>query len=137
MVPNWSAAVVGLHDFFTRWFAGEIARDPSEFWAIEGALAEDFTAVSPYGRELDRAATLAMINDAYGSGTGGPRISILRCRVLAEFGPYAMVRYLEVQDFDDGRHTERVSTAVLEDVPTAPDGVRWHSVHETWLPEAP
>ena len=36
------------------------------------------------------------------------------------------------EDWDDGRHTERVSTALLCADPEAAHGVRWHSVHETW-----
>lgn len=135
MGPDWCTAVVGLHDFFTRWFAGQVPNNRTEFRSVEGALADEFTIVSPHGDEHDRAATLTMLREAYGSGTGGPRISIDRCGVLHEHGPYALVRYFEIQDFDDGRRTERVSTALLEAVPAAPDGVRWHAVQETWLPE--
>ena len=75
-----------------------------------------------------------MLRAAHGSG-GGRRISIDRCRVLHEQPPFVLVRYVEIQDFDDGRHTERISTALLEAVEAAPDGVRWRSLQETWSPE--
>jgi hypothetical protein len=136
MGPDWCTAVVGLHDFFTRWFAGHVPNDRDEFWPVAGALAEDFTIVSPHGHEHDRAATLAMLESAHGSGTGGPHISIAQCRVLHAREGSAVVRYVEVQNFDDGRRTERLSTALLEADPKAPDGVLWHSVHETWTAES-
>ena len=75
-----------------------------------------------------------MLEQAHGTGRAGPSITIARCRVLQVHGPNAVVRYVEIQDFGDGRHTERFSTALLEADPQAPDGVLWHSVHETWMP---
>ena len=133
-MPDWAAAVVGLHDFFERWFAGDVPNGAHEFRAFSDALDEDFSAVSPNGEEMNREATLAMVRDAHGSG-GGRRISIDGCRVLHQQPPFALVRYVEIQDFEDGRHTERISTALLEAVPSAPDGVRWHTVQETWSPQ--
>ena len=83
---------------------------------------------------MDRDGTLQALRGAYASGVGGPTISIADVRVLHEAPPFATVRYVEIQDWVDGRHTERVSTALLEAAADIPDGVRWHRVHETWRP---
>jgi hypothetical protein len=88
--------------------------------------------VSPRGDELDRAGTIEAIRRGHGTAAGGPWISIRKVRVLQDVPPFALVRYVELQDWDDGRHTERVSTALLCADPEAAHGVRWHSVHETW-----
>jgi hypothetical protein len=127
---DWAGAVVALHDFFTRWFASP----PTEggFERFEAGLGPEFTIVTPDGSELSRGEIIEAVRSMH--GTGGPDISIRDVRVVHLTGTFATVRYVEVQDWEDGRHTERVSTAVLEADATAPDGVRWHSVHETWLP---
>jgi hypothetical protein len=100
---------------------------------LDHALADGFTIVSPGGDELDRSGTLDAIRGLHASATGGPVISIRDVRVVHDAPPYALVRYVEVQDWVAGGHTERVSTALLRADPGATDGVAWHSVHETWL----
>jgi hypothetical protein len=132
--PDWAGAVAALHDFFTRWFAGTLPAGAEGLRHLEEALDDGFTIISPRGDELDRAGTLDAIRRAHGSSTDGPHLSIRDVRILHDAPPYALVRYVEVQDWDDGRHTERVSTALLRADPGAPDGVSWHAVHETWLP---
>ena len=125
---DWAGAVVSLHDFFTRWFAPGAGE--RGFARFEGGLARGFTIVTPDGRELSRNEIIESVRSMHGAG--GPAISIRDVRVVHRAGPLAVARYVEVQDWDDGRHTERVSTALLEADASAPDGVLWHSVHETW-----
>ena len=129
---DWAGDVGALHDFFTRWFHGTEPVDG--FAAFEDRLAPGFTAVGPNGAELDRAGTLEFVRSMRGTASGGPVISIRDVREVQRYGRLALVRYIEVQDWQDGRHTERRSTALLEDDPAAPGGVRWHTVHETWIP---
>lgn len=80
----------------------------------------------------DRDTTIAAVRDAHGTADGGPRMTTGEVEVLHEHAPFATVRYVETHRWDDGRATQRWSTASLEADEGAPDGVRWHSVHETW-----
>jgi len=85
---------------------------------------------------MTRSEILESLRAAHGSATGdhGPRISIRDVRLIHKAPPIATVRYVEIHDWSDGSHTERISTALLEADPDAPDGVLWLHVHETWLP---
>ena len=49
-------------------------------------------------------------------------------------GNLALVTYEEWQEVE-GRVTGRLSSALFREMETAPKGVEWLHVHETWLPK--
>jgi hypothetical protein len=120
-----------LHTFFVAWFTGTIPRTEANFARFTAAIAPDFALISPGGALLEHEDLVAWIRDAYGSRTHF-RIWIENFRLRRQLDGAAVVTYEEWQESDDGV-TARLSTAVFLSDPSAPNGVRWLHVHETWM----
>lgn len=127
----WHAEVVELHEFFEQYFAGALPGDA--IGRLESALAPEFTIVSPAGVESSRAETIAAITSAHGS-RDDLRMSIESPRLLVDGAASILARYVEVHHTGDGER-RRVSTVAFRRDVDGPNGVRWQSVHETWLPD--
>jgi hypothetical protein len=128
------AEVERLHEFFAAWFRGEIAAG-ADADALAPALAADFTFVPPSGREIGRAEVIAKIGGAHGCFADSEppfRIWIEHARARPLGCGFCLVLYEEWQARPD-KSTARVSSALLAYQPTAPGGVIWHHVQETWL----
>lgn len=120
-----------LHAFFAGWYTGEIDRDA--FDRFERALAPDFEMVTPDGSRHDRPAVLDAVRDSYGRDAPGEfDVEIRNVERVAALGEHALVRYEEWQWTPDDE-TGRVSTALFREDGTAPHGVAWLDLHETWL----
>lgn len=118
-----------LHGFFEGWFTGE--RD--DFERVERALAPGFEMVTPEGARLGRAAILDSVRDSHGRNDPGEfEIEVRNAERLADLGEHALVRYEEHQRTPDGE-TSRISTALFREDESAPHGVAWVDLHETWL----
>ncbi len=122
-----TAEIVGLHEDFEAWFHGTSASLDS----VAAVLGEGFWFVGPAGMPVDRAGVLAFLQG--GKGGSDVAIRIENVRVLWRRQDLAGVSYEEWQTTGDAV-TGRVSSAVLEADEVAPRGLRWLSVHETWLP---
>ena len=128
----WHSEIVELHEFFERYYLGDIGAD--DVGRLEAALASDFTIVAPGGAESSRAQTIAAIRGGH-AHTSRFTISIVDARLLAESPDLLVARYVEHQETADSV-TDRLSTVVFSRAPDAPNGLRWRTVHETWLPTA-
>lgn len=128
---SWHAEIIELHDFFERYFAG--THEPETIARLDKALATDFTIVSPSGTESTREQTIASISAAHGSTTA-LEMSIESVRLVSDDGATIVARYVEVHHGADP--TRRLSTVVFDRAADGPNGVRWRTVHETWLPAA-
>lgn len=138
MDQNCRREVIGLHQFFQHWFNGELQNSDSVLERLRGSLAVGFTIVSPDGREIDRASLLETVGAAHGghSRRGAPiRIWIERYEGRSLDASTHLATYQEWQS-SGGRMRGRLSTAVFRKRSSAPNGVEWVHVHETWLPEA-
>jgi hypothetical protein len=62
----------------------------------------------------------------------GVRIWATAVQVLVHHPPLIVARYEERQQLND-QETRRLSTAIFQEAPTAPNGLIWLRVHETWL----
>jgi hypothetical protein len=125
-----------LHEFFEGWFNGRIDNSEAEFSRFEGALAPDFTMVTPGAELVQRAALLASLRAAHGSRSARERFRIL---IQATAGralsaELAHFTYEEWHESADGQRG-RLSSVLFEADASAPGGVRWLFVHETWLPQ--
>ena len=122
--------VVELHQFFEDWFTGRLADTDQAFERCEQALAKSFVLISPRGVTDTCAQLLPSIRAAHGRR---PEMRIwiedLACRQLSD--TMMLVTYREWQD-DAGQVTGRLSSAIMERRESAPRGVVWLHLHETW-----
>ena len=126
----WHREIVELHEFFEGYFLGDL--DADDVGRLEVALAPDFTIVGPGGGESSRAQTVTAIRAGH-AHTSQLKISIDDARVVVELPDVVVARYVEHQEHADSI-TDRLSTVVFSRAPDAPNGLRWRTVHETWLP---
>ena len=125
------AEIETLHEFFVDWYAGTIEGDA--FDRLEQALAPDFEMVTPDGDRLDRTAVVTGIREDHDRDDPGAfSIEIRNVEVVVRVGDFAVVRYEECQETTDGT-TGRISTALFREDSSAPGGVVWLDLHETWL----
>jgi hypothetical protein len=122
--------VVALHAFFKTWLReSESVMDFSE---VEVAIGKDFRLISPDGKIDEGSTVVSSIRDARGSR--GPDFTIV---VSDPFTVWAgdgavLLEYTE-QQYRDGRMTHRRSTALFLANPSAPRGVEWRHLQETWM----
>jgi hypothetical protein len=129
--------VLALHAVFEGWLGGMLPPSDEAFGRIEAALAPTFSMVSPEGEILARTPLLAGLRGAHGAkGRQGPfRIAVEDMVVLHLEPPLVVLRYGERQSQGEAR-TIRHSTAVFRAAPTAPCGVEWIALQETWAPRS-
>jgi hypothetical protein len=122
--------VVELHDFFVAWLRGEApARD---FARAQSAIGKDFRMISPDGKIEESAAVVAWIKGAHGSRPAPFTIAVLDPRTIWAGNEAVLLEYTE-QQYRDGQTTRRRSTALFLASPTAPNGVEWRHLQETWM----
>jgi hypothetical protein len=120
--------VMALHEFFVVWFRPGPAPD---FHACEGAFHRDFRMITPAGRLLGRQEIIQGIQAARGVLAASLTIDIRDIRTLWQEGDAALLAYIE-QQYRDGRTTRRRSSALLLREPSAPRGILWRHLQETW-----
>ncbi|MGI9605191.1 MAG: DUF4440 domain-containing protein [Acidimicrobiales bacterium] len=124
---DWRREVDELHQFFEDWFHGR----PASIDRFVSVLADEFEMIDPRGGRHDRATIIAMIEHARGS-EDSVRIRVSDHQLVAASGEVLVGRYVEHHE-DSSDPSRRVSTVVFELSAAAPNGVRWRSVHETFL----
>lgn len=126
------AEVQASHAFFTGWFrAGDEGN--AGLAAFERALAADFRRVAPDGRVEDKAATMAAIRLARGTAPADFAIAVLQPQPVWQVEAAVLLEFVE-QQYRGGETTKRRSTALFTPDPSAPRGVVWRHLHETWMP---
>ncbi len=126
-----------LHVEFERWFWGR----STSLERVENALADEFLFIGTNGRVVPRHDLMEGIRAAAGSYEGPESfaIEVAEVKVVWHRGRLVSASYLEIHR-DASNTTTRQSSVVFEVDSTAPDGLRWMSVHETWLelpPDSP
>ncbi|UCI10584.1 hypothetical protein [Mesorhizobium sp. B1-1-8] len=126
-----SAEIVDLHRFLVDWFvAGRAAK--AEFSRFEAAMGEGFAMVAPDGKVLDRDTVLDHIRSSRASCDEGFAVWIEDIRLGWHNMDTIVVFYVEAQ-LRDGQRSRRRSSAVFTTSSSAPNGVEWRHLHETWL----
>lgn len=137
------AEVVGLHEAFVLWFgtappdSNNDSNSDSEFERIEGAFGDGFVIIGPDGEAVNRDDICKRLWAMRGTFKDNvvPFAITIKNREARLIGPdICLVRYEEWQTFGD-EEKARISTAVLKRDDTAPGGLLWLNVHETWMPE--
>ncbi|WP_027055905.1 hypothetical protein [Mesorhizobium erdmanii] len=126
-----SAEVIGLHRFFVDWFVAARA-DTVHFSRFERVMAHGFTMVAPDGHVLDRVAVIDHVRSSRATCDDGFAISIEDIRAGWQDEDTIVVLYVEAQ-LRCGKHSRRQSSAVFTTSSSAPNGVEWRHLHETWL----
>jgi len=126
-----SAEVVDLHRFFVDWFVAARA-DTVDFTHFERVMGEGFSMIAPSGNILDRDAVIGHVRDSRATCDEGFAISIEDIRTGWQDADTIVVFYVETQ-LRGGKHSRRQSSAVFTTSSSAPNGVEWRHLHETWL----
>lgn len=122
--------IVALHVEFEQWFRGDL----ENLNRVDVVLAEDFLFVSPRGDVVDRSAVLDGLRS--GRGSRELQIRVENPTVRWHSGDVIVATYEEWHVHPDYT-TSRLSTAVLTLDETAPGGLVWRHVHETWMTPPP
>jgi hypothetical protein len=125
--------VLALHEFFVAWFRpGPTTVD---FGRCEAAFAPGFRIVTPDGMVDDRIAILQRLRQARCSQPPDFAIVISGIEPLWQQGDAILLAYVEEQ-YRSGSTTRRRSAALFTAEPSAPHGVVWRHLQETWMPVA-
>ena len=129
MKENAIQEVIELHELFEAWFNGRIPQ--TSFERLENALHPTFAIVLPDGQLRERSDLLAMLQAGY-QGQPGMRVWVENPQFRPVDEGVGLVVYEEWQVVNE-ETTKRISTAVLQHHPSAPNQVTWLHVHETWF----
>ncbi len=121
-----------LHAIFVDWFRPGDAGVP-DFSLVERALAADFRRVAPDGSVADKDAVTTAIRLARGTAPADFAIAILGPRPVWQASEAVLLEFVE-QQYRAGTTTERRSTALFTPDGSAPRGVVWRHLQETWMP---
>ena len=126
-----SAEIVDLHRFVVDWFVAARA-DNVDFGRFEAVMGEGLTMIAPSGAILDRDAVVDHVRQSRASCDDGFAISIEDIRPGWQTDDTIVVLYVEAQ-LRGGKRSRRQSSAVFTPNSSAPNGVQWRHLHETWL----
>jgi hypothetical protein len=134
LLDRASAEIIAFHRFFVAWYDAATA-DGVDFGRCEQVFGRNFHMIPPTGRIFDRAEAIALIRSNRASFKGDFSIDIEDIRPFWEEGGMILVTYVEKQD-RRGVKTARRASALFVDNPSAPHGVEWRHLHETWMQAA-
>jgi hypothetical protein len=126
-----SAEIVAFHRFFVKWYDAATA-DAVDFGRCEQVFGRDFHMIPPSGRIFSRAEAIELIRSNRASYNGDFSIDIEDIRPGWEAGDAIVVTYVEAQS-RAGKKSRRQASALFTASSSAPEGVEWQHLHETWL----
>ena len=121
-----------LHQFFQDWFTGAVAQRAANFARVTNALDPAMTLISPDGSVAEYASVLDWLRSGYGTRPGF-RLWTDAITLRYHNADFALATYEEWQQTNDGPQNRRLSSACFRRDPSAPNGLTWLHVHETWL----
>ena len=131
LLQRTCAEIIGLHAFFERWLRASETCE-LDFERCEMALAANFQMVQPNGCLLERDAVVSTLKALRGSAKPGFTIAIEDIFALWENANAIFVTYVEAQN-RGGTSTRRRASAFFLTEDSAPHGVAWRHLHETWM----
>ena len=131
LLASAMAEIVERHAFFVRWYSAP-SPDSAEFALSETAFDAEFVMVTPDGREHRRAQVIASLRGARSSADASFRIDIEAIEPRWQDQDAILVSYVEAQ-LRDGRRTRRRSNALFVRQASAPHGIAWRHLQETWM----
>ena len=126
-----SAEVLAFHRFFEAWYDAATA-DGVDFDRCNRTFGPAFQMIPPSGRIFNRTETIELIRANRASFRGDFTIEISDIRASFETEGIIVLTYVEAQ-WRAGKHSRRQASALFTASSSAPDGVEWQHLHETWL----
>ncbi|AMB80941.1 DUF4440 domain-containing protein [Pseudomonas paraversuta] len=118
--------VTETHVEIEGWFSG---LEPGVLPTLLGRFSEQFSMITPSGKELDANAVEALFEQLRGARPG-LKITLSDFKGIALYGDGAVVSYRELQEEHNGNRTDRRATVVFEKDASAK--VLWRHLHETF-----
>ncbi|NLR97846.1 DUF4440 domain-containing protein [Rhizobium sp. P38BS-XIX] len=125
------AEVIDFHRFFEAWYDAETAGS-TDFDRCERTFGHAFRMIPPTGRIFDRAETIELIRTNRASFRGDFSIEISDIHSSFETENTIVLTYVEAQ-MRAGKYSRRQASALFTASSSAPNGVEWQHLHETWL----
>jgi hypothetical protein len=126
--------VVSLHEFFVAWYDKNTA-GTVDFDRFDKVMGPGIQMIPPGGDMLDRDAVVSYVRNNRATFDGDYAIEIADVRPAWEAGNAIVVTYIEKQD-RRGVKTARRASALFVESSSAPNGVEWRHLHETWMQTA-
>jgi hypothetical protein len=126
-----SAEIVELHRFFVAWYDRRTAAE-TDFERFDRVMGPGMQMIPPAGVLLDRDTIVAYVQSNRGIFDGDFAIEIAEIRPAWEADGAIAVTYIERQT-RAGEKTARRATALFTESSSAPNGVEWLHLHETWM----
>ncbi|NLS17350.1 hypothetical protein HGP16_12350 [Rhizobium sp. P40RR-XXII] len=126
-----SAEVLDFHRFFEAWYDAATA-DNTDFGRCERTFGHAFHMIPPTGRIFDRAGTIELIRANRATFHNDFSIEISDIRASFETEDTIVLTYVEAQS-RGGKYSRRQASALFIASSSAPNGVEWRHLHETWL----
>lgn len=125
------AEVVEQHRFFVDWFVEERA-GRVDFDRFDRSMGDGFCMITPSGSVLDRDAVIDYVRACRATCDAEFTISIEDVWPGWQTTDAIVVHYIEAQ-LRGGKHSRRQASAIFTLSASAPEGVEWRHLHETWL----
>ncbi|MDB5553331.1 MAG: hypothetical protein JWL86_3315 [Rhizobium sp.] len=126
--------VVSLHEFFVAWYDRNTA-GATDFDRFDKVMGPGMLMIPPSGMMLDRDAVVSYVRDNRATFDGDYAIEIADVRLAWEAGNAIVVTYIEKQERRSVKTARRASALFVESS-SAPNGVEWRHLHETWMQTA-
>jgi hypothetical protein len=126
-----SAEIIAFHRFFVAWYDAATA-DSVDFGRCEQVFAPEFHMIPPTGRIYDRTETIEFIRANRASFNGDFAIDIENIHTFWQDDEMILLTYVEKQD-RRGEKTARQASAYFIRHSSAPNGVQWRYLHESWM----
>ena len=123
-----------LHTVIADWTTGAVAERDENYAPFADALAPGFVIINPGGVEEVRETIVPRFRGLYAYRAGRDfRIEIHEPILRRDLGERGLITYRE-HWFEGEREASVIfSTALLEATDSAPGGMAWLHLHETWL----
>ena len=129
-----STEIVELHVFFVDWYDKSTCGS-TDFSRFDRVMGPGMRMIPPSGDMLDRDAVVGYVRDNRGTFDGDYAIEIADIRPAWEANGAIAVTYIEKQQ-RRGISTARRASALFTESSSAPNGVEWRHLHETWMQTA-
>ena len=130
------AEVVQLHEFFVDWFNGTCEHSEAYFDThFVSRFDDEYQMVMPNGVLFTRATMFPEMYNAYGSSQFKIQVRKIEARDVG--ADLSIATYEEWQKGalnSEPSNNGRVSSGLFRTDASAPNGVRWVHLQETWLP---
>ena len=135
--PLFVGEVVRLHEVIEAWTTGRLPETYAAFAGFADALGPDFLIINPQGSAEPRGHVVPRFRERHGARGPSFRITIDNAALRLTQGDHALVTYQEIWSLGEEPAGTILSSAWLRREDTAPGGVLWLHLHETWLTPPP